>query len=161
MLLTCAQASGYCLCLYNVQCWETGQHVSALASFKLLENKLDPTSSMHKTLANLVIALVPPSTIPCHSCRLLLCNAPHQGGGREEETLPLSEESLLASMELSSLTLHPPPYLSNPERWVPHPLPRAAYLCTSCWKLLIFVQCSMLGYRSTCKCFGFLYNVSK
>jgi hypothetical protein len=74
---------------------------------------------MHKTLANLDISLVPPSTIHCHSRRLLLCNAPHQGGGREEESLPLSEESLPACMELSSLTLYPLLYLSNPERWVP------------------------------------------
>jgi hypothetical protein len=160
MLLTCAQASENCLCLYNVQCWETGLHVSALASFTLLENKLDPNSSMRKTLDNLVIALAPPSKIPCHSRMLLPCYAPHQGGGREEETLPLSEESLLASMELSSLTLDPPPYLANPQRWVPS-LPHTVYMCTSFWKLLMFVQCRLLGDRPTCKCFGFLYIVIK
>jgi hypothetical protein len=58
--------------------------------------------------------------------------------GQDGEGLdsPTPEESLLACMELSSLTLHPPTYLASPQRWIPslppllvHKLLETAYVC--------------------------------
>jgi hypothetical protein len=66
---------------------------------------------------------------PCLRQRLELMRHIYGGGGEGLDS-PTREASLLACMELSSLTLHPPPYLANPQRWVPLPL-CAAYLFKS------------------------------
>jgi hypothetical protein len=68
--------------------------MKVLAFFMLLENKIDPDSSMHKTLANLIISLSPPSKILCHSqsaAITMYCATSMARAGRDWTPLPVRQ----------------------------------------------------------------------
>ncbi len=128
-----------------------------LASFMLLENKIDPDSSMHKTLANLIISLSPPSKILCHIRQLLLCNVPHlwRGPGGTGLPYPWGKPASLYGIEFP----HPLPTTLSSKPLKAGTLPPQC--CLLVHKLLETAYVCTMFNVGRCKRFGFLYIVRK